>query len=84
MKRVPAFKSTGFGLIDIGVGRTKLEKYFSYKRPATVKEGIGFRPINKPIKVTIEAEIVDQWGINDETSIEFELEIKSLKVKAKQ
>lgn len=79
--KIPNFKSTGFALLDIGMGRSKLEKYFLDKRPATKKEGFGFRPVNKPIKVLIEGEIVDQWGANDGTSIEFEMNVKNIKIK---
>lgn len=79
--KIPAFKSTGFALLDVGVGRKALERYFEKKDWATTKGGCKFIPTNKPIKVIIEAEITDQWGHDDGTSIEFEMRVKNIKVK---
>lgn len=78
--KIPKFKTTGFGLIDVGDGRQELEAYFSKRRKCKPKECIGFVPINKPIKVLIEAEIVDTFGHDDTVSIEFEMKIKKIKV----
>lgn len=64
-------------MLDVGVGRSKLSKYFDQKNHDPVPI---FRP--KPIKVIIEAEIIDQWGHDDGTSIEFELNVKKIKVKS--
>jgi hypothetical protein len=79
--KIPEFKTTGFAILGFGIGRAKLAKYFEKQRHALPDEGIGFRPVNKPIKVTIEAEITDQLGGDDGTSIEFELVVKKLSIK---
>jgi hypothetical protein len=57
---------SGFGILDVKHGRRNLEKHFKVKGA-------------KPIPVTIQAEIVDQWGGDDGVSIEFELQVKSVK-----
>jgi hypothetical protein len=77
--KVPNFKTTGFMLIDIGMGRLALAKYFDKKRKLEI--GYGYTPVNKPIKVLIEAEITDRWGADDGISIEFEATIKKMKIK---
>lgn len=64
---LPEFETTGFALLDVGKHRVTLANY--------LKKG------GKPPKVTIEAEVVSQWGGNDGVSIEFELKIKKMKVK---
>lgn len=76
--KIPQIKS-GFGLLDVKSGRAALSKYFDERKPR--KSGWGTVPKNKPIKVLIEAEIVDQWGNDDGVSIEFELKVKNVKVK---
>lgn len=78
---LPAAIKATFALLDVTTGRKKLAHYFKDKRPAKKSEGTGYRPVNKPIKVTIEALIVDVWGNDDGISQGFELEIKKLKVK---
>ncbi len=72
--KIPKFKTTGFGLIDIGVGRSALSKYFSARD--------GLCAANRPIQVLIKAEISDQFGGDDGTSIEFEMRILDMKVKS--
>lgn len=69
-----------FGILDVRRGRGRLFDYFKKKRPATKDEGIGFRPVNKPIPVVIEADIVDINGNDDGVSREFELKIKKITI----
>lgn len=55
-----------FGLLDVKHGRRQLEKHFM--------------AMKGNLKVTIEAEIIGQWSHDDGVSIEFELDVKSVKV----
>lgn len=71
---------SGFAILDVKSGRHKLYDYFFEKRKAKKSEGIGFRPVNKPIPVIIEAEIVDIYGDDDGVSREFELKVSKVKV----
>lgn len=66
--KVPNFKTTGYALLDVGVGRKGLSKYYGNGK-------------NKKIKVLIEGEITEQYGHDDGTSIEFILNVTKLKVK---
>jgi hypothetical protein len=69
-----------FGILDVKRGRGWLFDYFKRTRPATKSEGIGRIPVNKPLPVTIEAEIIDVYGGDDGVSREFELKIKKVTV----
>lgn len=60
---VPRIKST-YALLDVMAGRKALAKHLA-------KHG--------PVRVTIEAEIVDPFGSDDGESIEFNCEVFSVK-----
>ena len=66
--KLPEKLENEFGLLDIKKGRQAFYKYFQKKDA-------------KPIKVTIQAEIVSAWSGDDGVSREFELAIKTVKVK---
>lgn len=71
---------SSFAILDVKRGKNQLFDYFRQKRLAKKSEGIGYRPVNKPVKVVIEAEIVDIYGNDDGISREFELSVKKVHV----
>lgn len=62
-----------FALLDVMHGRRQLEK----KIASDKKAGRQTR-----IPVTVTGYITGQWGSDDGTSIEFEIDVKAVKVKA--
>ena len=56
-----------FAILDVKAGRAKLFKRVSF---------------GKPVKVVIEGEIDSHWGRDDGTSQEFNVNVKSVKVKS--
>jgi len=61
-----------FAILDVKAGRKGLAKHF-VKRPRS-----GPCPRELRIPVTITGYIVGQWGRDDGTSIEFEVEVTSV------
>ena len=74
----PKTFTSKFGLLDVTKGRQGLHKYFKDERKPARKGQVGDRPVNPPVKVLIEAEVVDSWGNDDGVSREFQLDIKKI------
>jgi hypothetical protein len=73
-KKVPAFKTSGYAMLDVTTGRKALAKWFEDAPHA------GPTPTAFRIPVTIKAEVVGVWGSDDGISQEFDLEVSSLVV----
>lgn len=72
--KLPKEIKSDFAILDVKSGRKILEKYFEKRKP-------NGTPINKPIKVIIDAEICGQWGGDDGVSVEFEMNINNIKIR---
>jgi len=71
-KYIPNNITSGFALLDVKSGRKGLSNHFCGKSYSDAKK----------IPVTIKGFIAGQWGDDDGTSIEFHVEVDSVKLGA--